>query len=222
MPSILFGSIGTLADTSEMQRAAFNTAFETHGLDWRWDRDDYVEMLRSSGGAQRIEDQARQTGEQVDAAAVHETKSEVFRASLVDSGVAPRAGVIEAVRTAKRDGVRLGLVTTTSPDNVGAVLQALAPDLEAADFDLVVDTSVIESPKPDPAAYRHALTVLDESPDACVAVEDNVGGVEAALGAGLRVVAFPNANTGGHDFSVATERVDSLDTAALLRDVTRP
>lgn len=221
MSAILFGSIGTLADTSELQRSAFNAAFEKHGLDWNWDREEYLAMLESSGGAQRIADRAEQTGEQVDAAAVHATKSQIFRENLVAGGAAPRPGVLETVRTAKRDGVRLALVTTTSADNVGAVLEALAPDLDPADFELVVDTSVVGQPKPDPAAYRHALTVLDESPDACVAIEDNVGGVESALAAGLRVVAFPNANTAGHDFSAATERVESLSEGAALRDVAR-
>jgi hypothetical protein len=34
MSAILFGSISTLADTSELQRRAFNEAFSAHGLDW--------------------------------------------------------------------------------------------------------------------------------------------------------------------------------------------
>jgi hypothetical protein len=38
--TILFGSISTVADTSELQREAFNAAFAEHGLDWRWDPDD--------------------------------------------------------------------------------------------------------------------------------------------------------------------------------------
>lgn len=221
MSAILFGSIGTLTDASELQRAAFNAAFEKHGLDWNWDREEYLAMLESSGGARRIAEHAEQAGVQVDAAAVHETKSQIFRENLVAGGASPRPGVVETVRAAKRDGVRVALVTTTSPDNVGAVLEALAPDLGAGDFELVVDTSAVEQPKPDPAAYRHALSVLDESPDACVAIEDNVGGVEAALAAGLRVVAFPNTNTAGHDFSAATERVESLSDGAALHDLAR-
>ena len=40
MSAILFGSISTLADTSEMQRAAFNEAFRAHGLDWSWSREE--------------------------------------------------------------------------------------------------------------------------------------------------------------------------------------
>ena len=45
-----------------------------------------------------------------------------------------------------------------------------------------------------------ALQKLGERAEDCVAVEDNVGGVAAARAAGIPVVAFPNANTAGHDF----------------------
>jgi hypothetical protein len=54
MSAVLFGSISTLADTSELQRRAFNEAFVASGLDWNWSRDDYTAMLDSNGGAERI------------------------------------------------------------------------------------------------------------------------------------------------------------------------
>ena len=34
MKAILLGSIGTVADTSDMQLDAFNQAFKMHGLAW--------------------------------------------------------------------------------------------------------------------------------------------------------------------------------------------
>jgi phosphoglycolate phosphatase-like HAD superfamily hydrolase len=61
MSAILFGSISTLVDSSELQRRAFNEAFESHGLDWQWSQPDYVAMLESNGGAQRIADYATST-----------------------------------------------------------------------------------------------------------------------------------------------------------------
>ena len=73
MSAVLFGSISTIADTSELQRRAFNEAFASHGLDWEWSRDDYVSMLGSNGGAQRVADFASGRGEDVDAKAVHAT-----------------------------------------------------------------------------------------------------------------------------------------------------
>jgi hypothetical protein len=78
MSAVLFGSISTLADTSELQRRAFNEAFVASGLDWNWSRDDYPAMLDSNGGAERIRDYAATREENVDAAAVHALKSEIF------------------------------------------------------------------------------------------------------------------------------------------------
>lgn len=216
MSSILFGSISTLADTSELQRRAFNEAFKTHGLDWEWSRDDYVAMLGSNGGAQRVADYAAARGADVDADAVHATKSEIFRSLLAESDVAPRDGVVDTVERAQRDGHRLGLVTTTSSENVDALLNALAAHVDRNAFDVVVDSSVVDEPKPAPASYRYALDQLGEDASAAVAIEDNVGGVRAAADAGIAVVAFPNQNTSDGDFSEATETVDALDADRLV------
>ena len=115
MPAILFGSIRTIADTSEIQRRAFNEAFAAHGLDWQWEQDDYRAMLETSGGKDRVAAYARAQGQDVDATAIHATKSEIFQQGLASGGIAPRPGVAETIDAAHRDGVKLGLVTTTSP-----------------------------------------------------------------------------------------------------------
>ena len=217
LSAVLFGSISTLADTSELQRDAFNRAFEASGLDWRWERDVYLGMLETSGGAQRIADYADARGETVDAPAVHAVKSKVFQQSLSTSGITPRPGVIDTLRAARQAGMKIGLVTTTSPANVAALLVALGPDLQAGDFDVVVDVDSVERPKPDAAAYRFALDRLGENARDCVAIEDNLGGVEAAKAAGVPCVAFPNHNTAGHDFADADVRVQRLELDDLRR-----
>lgn len=221
MTALLFGSISTLADTSELQREAFNRAFADHGLDWSWDREEYAAMLDRSGGAARIAAYAGERGEQVDADAVHATKSERFRQSLAEGGVTPRAGVVDAVHDARRDGLKVGLVTTTSRANIDALLAALAPSLSADDFDVVVDRSEVGRPKPDPEAYSVALRRLGEDATHAVAVEDNVEGATAATAAGLTCVAFPNANTADHSFTTAEEKVDALDYDRLKALATR-
>ncbi len=211
MFAVLFGSISTIADTSELQRRAFNEAFAAHGLDWSWDRDDYREQLHGSGGVQRIADYAAARGEDVDAAGVHKSKSEIFRQSLATAGIRPRPGVAETIRVAKGAGHKVGLVTTTSPENVDALLEAVKDEISRSDFDVVVDVNSVDKPKPDRAAYSYAMRTLDVQVDDCVAVEDNVGGVAAAVAAGLVCVAFPNENTVGHDFAKASAVVDQID-----------
>lgn len=221
MSAVLFGSISTLADTSELQRQAFNEAFAASGLDWEWSREDYISMLASNGGAQRIQDYAESRGEDVDAAAVHARKSGIFQRLLGDSTVPLRPGVAAVVAEAKEHHHKLGFITTTSPDNVAALLKALQPQISADTFDLIVDKESVTAPKPDAVAYEFALERLGEHADSVVAIEDNVGGVAAATAAGITCVAFPNRNTSGGDFSAATETVESLDAAAVLGLVTR-
>lgn len=211
MSAILFGSIGTIADTSELQRQAFNQAFKAHGLDWCWNQEEYMTMLEKSGGQKRVADYAGSTGQTVDAEAIHRSKSEFFQKSLAESQMSPRFGVAETIQDAKSKGLKLALVTTTSQENISLLIEALRPNIHVTDFDLIVDASSVKHPKPDKAAYAFALERLGEQPDDCIAIEDNLGGVEAAIAAGLDCVAFPGKNTADHDFEKAQHLVDRLD-----------
>lgn len=216
MPALLLGSISTVVDTSELQRESFNRAFEQHGLDWRWEREEYAELLGGNGGADRIADYAAAREESVDADAVHATKSQLFQEALRSQELTPRDGVVETVRDARAEGFKVALVTTTSRENLDALAASVASTLPFDEvFDLVVDSSQVATPKPDGAVYRHALEALEESGDHAIAVEDNVGGVSAARAAGVPCVAFPNQNTAGHDFDGAAGRVDELGLAAV-------
>lgn len=218
MPALLLGSISTIVEASELQREAFNQAFREHGLDWSWSREDYRDLLTSNGGEQRIAEQAKAAGIEVDAAAIHATKSAIFQRLLADRGAPARPGVADTIRAAKADGLQVAFVTTTTPENVQAVLRAVEDEIPASSFDLVVDRTAVDAPKPAGDVYVHALRALGEDADACVAVEDNEGGVAAAAAAGVRCAAFPNENTADHDFGGASAVVHhlALDT---LRDL---
>ena len=67
MRALLFGSIGTLIETSNIQRESFNQAFKEIGLDWHWDQESYKKLLKKSGGTKRIEDFAQKNNVNVDA-----------------------------------------------------------------------------------------------------------------------------------------------------------
>jgi HAD superfamily hydrolase (TIGR01509 family) len=211
MSAILFGSIGTIADTSELQRQSFNQAFEAHGLDWCWHRAEYLTMLETSGGQNRIADYASSIGQTVDAEAIHRSKSEFFQKGLAAAQIQPRSGVVETIQAAKANGSKVAFVTTTSRSNISLLLAALHPNIQKTDFDLIVDTASITSPKPDKAAYTFALENLGETSANCIAIEDNLDGVAAAISAGLDCVAFPNENTAHHNFEQAQHLVDRLD-----------
>ena len=204
--AILFGSIGVLAETSDLQRRAFNRAFAEAGLDWIWSEAEYRTMLTTSGGANRVERYAAERGQTVDVTAIHTAKSAHFHDLLRTEPVALRPGVASTLAAASR----AALVTTTSPENVEALLAALAPAVHADQFEVIVDRTRVERSKPAPDAYHFALAEMQLLPSAAVAVEDNPPGAAAARAAGLSVIAFPGAMHTEHDFGDVSARVNRL------------
>lgn len=217
MPEILFGSIGTIADTSELQRQAFNKAFALHDLDWQWSRTEYMSLLEKSGGTHRIKEYANSMGQSVDVSAIHRSKSEIFQKVLHDEPLKARLGVVDVIQKAKQNGLKLALVTGTSEQNVLSMLEALRNEIDANDFDLVLNSSKIQHPKPAKDAYEFALKELNQMPDSCVAIENNVDGLTAAKAAGLACIAFPDENTADHTFEGASLLVNHLDFEQLKR-----
>ena len=61
--ALLFGSIGSIVETSEIQRKSFNKAFKKYGLDWNWTKREYLSLLNKSGGKDRISRYAKKNKE---------------------------------------------------------------------------------------------------------------------------------------------------------------
>ena len=190
MKAILLGSIGTVADTSHMQLAAFNQAFKIHDLSWIWSPDEYSKMLKVSGGANRIQQYANSLGEEVNAVQIHLTKTQIFQSTLSSEGVSLRQGISAVLDYALTNSIMLGFVTTTTPGNVTEILKAA--DLDPKIFDVITTTDVVNKPKPHPDAYKTALNKLGLLPNQAIAVEDNLDGYNAAIKAKLKCVAFPS------------------------------
>jgi len=58
--ALFFGSIGSIVETSDIQRKSFNRAFKQFGLNWYWTQKKYKYLLNSSGGEDRISRYAKQ------------------------------------------------------------------------------------------------------------------------------------------------------------------
>ena len=52
--ALIFDVDGTLAETEELHRAAFNAAFAEAGLGWYWTEEIYARPLKVTGGKERI------------------------------------------------------------------------------------------------------------------------------------------------------------------------
>ncbi len=202
MKALFLGSIGAVVETSELQREAFNTAFTNHGLDWQWDRDAYRDALVASGGVQRISDYAQTLGQQVNAAAIHQTKTEMFQTLMDERPLAPRDGVLAALKIANAREMATAFVSSTDARSVVRIEALIAKDASHT-FDHVTSATEGHPQKPAPDIYVSVLKALDLDAGDTLVIEDNAAGVNAAKAAGCFVIAFPGENTVGHDYSSA-------------------
>ncbi|MBS0124010.1 HAD-IA family hydrolase [Thetidibacter halocola] len=216
--ALIFDVDGTLAETEEAHRAAFNQTFAEAGLDWHWSRADYARLLRTTGGKERMARYRDETGcgpDDAGIAALHGRKTARYGEILASGGLALRPGVAELIGTARAAGLKIAVATTTNRPNVEALCRACFDAPMARVFDVVAAGDEVAAKKPAPDVFRLALERLALDAAECIAFEDSTNGLRSALGAGLRVLVTPSAYTAAEDFTGATWVRDTLERAAL-------
>lgn len=218
LKALLFDVDGTLADTErDGHRVAFNQAFEQAGLDWHWDEDLYGELLAVTGGKERIRHYLTrhrpdfELPEDGDAfiAGLHAAKT-IFYTQLLGEGRIPlRPGVKRVLEESREAGLRLAIATTTTPENVTALLEhALSPE-SVAWFEVIAAGDIVPQKKPAPDIYIWAMEQMGLGPEDCLAFEDSANGVKSVLGSGIRTLLV---TTNGYT------RDDDLNGASLVLD----
>ncbi|MBK6982932.1 MAG: HAD-IA family hydrolase [Betaproteobacteria bacterium] len=211
LSALLFDVDGTLADTEETHRQAFNAAFLEFRLPYDWSPDQYEVLLRISGGKERLAhffESLQAPREERDrllanVAGLHRVKTERY-AELVASGGSPlRPGIARLLREATEAGIRVGIASTTTSANVAALLDAELGSNAHRRFAVIACGDVVPAKKPAPDIYRLALSTLGLGPAQAVAFEDSANGLAAARAAGLFTVVTPTRWTASQDFGEA-------------------
>jgi len=220
LEALLLDVDGTLADTErDGHRVAFNAAFREAGLDWDWDPALYGRLLSVTGGKERIRfylDRFRPDfipRADLDGliAGLHQAKTRHYTALLRRGGIPLRPGVKRLLEEAAGAGVRLAVATTTTPENVSALLETTLGGRSDGIFELVAAGDIVPSKKPAPDIYVWAMERMGLGPQQCLALEDSHNGVRAVLDAGIRsLVVTVNGYTRDQDFTGAGLVVDGL------------
>jgi HAD superfamily hydrolase (TIGR01509 family) len=220
LKALLFDVDGTLADTERQgHRIAFNRAFEEAGLPWIWDEALYGELLGVTGGKERLRHFINRHRSDVSLAEaelgafidnLQARKTHHYRALVESGGIPARPGVIRLLREATEAGLHLAIATTTTPENVYALLSASFGPGARDWFEVIGAGDIVANKKPAAAIYHYVLAELGLAARDCLAFEDSENGLRSSLGAGIPTLVTVNDYTAGQDFTGALLVTDHL------------
>ena len=214
--ALIFDVDGTLAETEELHRRAFNETFADAGLGWHWSQADYSDLLKTTGGKERMRVFRDQIGatdpDDAGIAALHRDKTTRYAQLMQDGNIVLRSGIRSLAADARSKGVRLAVATTTSRPNIEALTHACWGKGADDVFDVIAAGDEVAAKKPAPDVYDLALDRLGLPAEDAIAIEDTRNGLLSARGAGLRVVITPSLYSAKEDFAGATVVVPEVST----------
>ena len=213
--ALIFDVDGTLAETEDLHRQAFNRAFAQVGLPWQWEPALYADLLTVMGGKERLAHYI-DTAHRAEAGAlhalapeIHARKTAAYGALVSECRLPLRPGVARLLAEARAAGVRLAVATTTSRPNVDQLLAVNFPP-GAAPFDVIAAGDEADRKKPAPDVFLLALDGLRVPAAEAVAFEDSAAGISSARAAGLPVLATRSRYTDNHRLDGAFSAVSDL------------
>lgn len=226
--AILFDVDGTLAETEGLGHLpAFNAAFEQFELSWKWDALIYKDLLRITGGLERLKAyrsiqeklgvcDLKQLPDDATLRNIHLEKNKIY-ARLVEAGkVESRQNLTKFINQLSAQGKLWGVVTTTSRTNWDGLWQGVLRDHVTTEPAIVICGEDVTHKKPDPEAYLLAAKQLNLDPKSCLAVEDSENGMMAARSADMEVLVVRSQFFMDGNFSDARHVIDEFTDIRLV------
>lgn len=216
--AIIFDVDGTLADTEDGHRQSFNKAFSESGLDWNWDVPLYDRLLKVTGGKERIKyfvnDFLQGYEKPCDfddfVKNLHALKTRHYTEMIGQGNVPLRPGIKKLIEAAHAKGITLAIATTTTPENVSALLEVGLGKNWADYFSANGCGDIVPKKKPAPDIYFWVLEKLNLKAADCIALEDSENGLRASLAAGIKTYVTTNYYTHKQSFAGAEAVFDDL------------
>ena len=206
---LIFDFDGTLAETEEAHRNAFNKAFNSNKLNWYWDQHIYRKLLQIAGGKERIEfynksfsSNSKQISSK-DIEEIHLQKTKFYSQSVSQGLVQLRPGMRELLEKAKYYKKKIAISTSTSRDNVILLLKSCLNENPEDIFSFISTGDLVQKKKPSPDLYKLVLAEMNLMPEECLAFEDSRIGLVSAKRANIETAVNPSQYSVGDNFDEA-------------------
>ena len=216
--AVIFGSIGTIVETSNIQRKSFNKAFKEFGLNWYWSSSEYKKLLEKSGGENRLSEYANKKNIKINTKRLRDLKTKFFNDYLKKNKIKPRAGVLNIINFCKKNNIKLGFATSTTVNNINSIFFTLKNTINKKDFNFIGNNKLVLREKPYPDIYKFTLKKLKIRPNECLAIEDTEESMKSALKAKIRCVAFPGKLHEHQKFKGAYKIIKKLNKKKIFTD----
>lgn len=213
--ALIFNADGTISETDEIHRRAFNLAFQDFDLGWHWSQSVYSRLINTLTNQAKImsfvqsyrPEEAFKLDDGGLLKSVMERKNELYL-DMIEAGSARlRPGVSRLIKEARVAGVKLAIVSLSSRRDFECVLQNHFGIGALSVFDAIItseDIDVAQRPRTNMSAiYSKVLHSLGVVAERTFAVEAREPGTEAARNLGLNVIATPGLYTSSSRFQAA-------------------
>jgi len=185
---------GTIANTElEAHLPAFNQAFNFFGINWNWDKNKYIELLKINGGKNRIAYYSRSNNIGLSEELIikiHEKKQFYYLEIIKKNIVNFKTGVFRLINELHTKKVRQFIVTSSSRKQVDLLIEYLFNGFNP--FEFIISSEDVEIKKPNPFPYLKAIQLSGIKKSNSIVFEDSNPGLKSSLAANLPTIFVPS------------------------------
>ena len=185
---------GTIANTElEAHLPAFNNAFNDLGINWSWDSNKYIQLLRINGGKNRIAHYSVSNNFNFSddlILKIHEKKQFHYLELIKKNSVKLKTGVFRLIKELHKKKIRKFIVTSSSRNQVELLIEYLFDGFNP--FEFIISSEDVELKKPNPSPYLKAVQLSGIKKINSIVFEDSNPGLKSSLAVGLPTIFVPS------------------------------
>lgn len=119
-------------------------------------------------------------------------EKETYYREIYAPHLKPIAGLVPFLTALKNAGIKMAMGTSATQEDIDFIMNQIPIK---NDFDVIINSTMVTRPKPDPQVYLMAAERLNMQPGHCVVFEDSLSGIKSANNAGMKVVGITTGHT---------------------------